>query len=134
MIAEYNALRALLESVPLLAGNIRQPDGDDEPTRGTYLVTFPAAPEALDDGRWATIPRPDSDAEYSFPVRAVSTDDEGVMLIAHAVMGLVGERLTVSGRKCDPITVDFDPIKKDNSVSPALFFMNMWIEFWSRRS
>lgn len=132
MNAEYNALKALLESVPLLAGNVHGPD-EEEPKRGTYLLTFPAGPEGLDDARWATIPRPDSDAEYSFPLRAVSTDLTGVMLIADAVRGLVGRKLTVAGRRCDPITVEFDPVKKDNAVSPALFFMNMWVEFWSRR-
>lgn len=132
MNAEYNALKVLLESVPLLAGSVHGPD-EEEPKRDTYLLVFPAGPDDMDDTRWAAIPRPDSDAEYSFPLRAVSTDLAGVMLIADAVRGLVGRKLTVAGRRCDPITVEFDPVKKDNAVSPALFFMNMWVEFWSRR-
>lgn len=132
MNAEYSALKVLLESVPPLSGSVHGPD-EEEPKRDTYLLTFPAGPEELDDARWATIPRPESDAEYSFPLRAVSTDLAGVMLIADAVRGLVGRKLTVAGRRCDPITVEFDPVKKDNAVSPALFFMNMWVEFWSRR-
>lgn len=135
MIAEFAAVKSLLEAVPLLSGSVRDADMDDkEPARGTYLLVFPAAPEVLSDGRWGSVPLPESDADYSFPVRAVSTDVDGVMLIANAVKGLVGSKVTVSGRKCDPLTVDFDPIKKDNSVSPALFFMNMWIEFTSRRA
>lgn len=132
MIAEFNALKVLLESVSLLAGNVHGPD-DEEPKRGTYLLVFPAGPEKLDDARWATVARPGSDAEYSFPLRAVSTDVAGVMLIADAVRGLVGRKLTVVGRRCDPLMVEFDPVKKDNAVSPALFFMNMWVEFSSRR-
>lgn len=132
MIAEFKALKVLLESVPLLAGNVHGPD-EEEPKRDTYLLVFPAGPEELDDARWATVARPGSDAEYSFPLRAVSTDVAGVMLIADAVRGLVGRKLTVVGRRCDPVTVEFDPVKKDNAVSPALFFMNMWVEFSSRR-
>ncbi len=132
MIAEYNALKGLLGSVPLLSASVFEPD-DEEPKRGTYLLVFSAGPEGLDDDRWGSIPRPESDAGYSFPLRAVSSDVAGVMLIADAVRGLVGKKPTVAGRRCDPITVEFDPVKKDNSVSPALFFMNMWVEFWSRR-
>ena len=133
MIAEFDAVKTLLGSVSLLAGSVFTPD-DPEPARGTYLLVFPAGPEDMDDQRWSTVPVPGSDAEYSFPLRAVAQDVAGVMLIADAVKGLVGSKPNVSGRRCDPLTVEFDPVKKDNSVSPALFFMDMWVEFWSRRS
>jgi len=132
VIAEHEAVKVMLEAIPLLAGSVVEPD-DPEPARGTYLVVFLAGPEDLDDQRWGSVPQPDSDAEFSIPVRAVSTDTAGVGLIADAVKGLVGRKPIVAGRRCDPITVEFDPFKKDNAVSPPLFFMDMWIEFWSRR-
>ena len=132
MIAEFNAVKSLLESVPILSGHVYGPD-DEEPARGAYLLVFPAGPEDMDDQRWSAVPDPKSDAEYSFPLRAVAEDRHRLMLIADAVKGLVGRKPTVAGRRCDPLTVDFDPMKKDNAVSPALVFMNMWMEFWSRR-
>lgn len=132
MIAEFNAVKSLLEGVSILSGSVFEPD--DDVARSTYVLVFPAGPEAMDDQRWSTTPKPSSDAQFSIPIRAVSEDVEGVGLIAEAVRGLVGTKPTVAGRKCDPVTVEFDPVKKDNSVSPALFFMDMWVEFWSRRS
>lgn len=133
MIAEFNGLKSLLESVSLLSGHVVGPD-DEDPARVTYLLLFPAGPDDMGDQRWSTVPLPDSDSDYSFPVRAVAEDLAGVMLIADAVKGLVGSKPTVAGRKCDPLTVEFDPVKKDNAVSPALFFMDMWVEFTSRRA
>jgi len=134
VIAEFNAVKSKLSAVPILSGHVFTPD-DEEQARGTYLLVFPAGPESMDDERDQTMvtTTSGSDAEYSFNVRAVAPDVAGVGLIAEAVKSLVGTKVTVSGRRCDPITVVFDPVKKDNSVSPALFFMDMWVEFWSRR-
>lgn len=136
MIAEFEGVRALLESKPLLSGKVVDTAvADDGSTvRGNYLVMFGAGPERVDDGRWGAIPRPGSDQQFSFPVRAVGTDPDAVRLIGEAVLSLVGVKPAVVGRRCDPVTVDFGAAKTDTSVAPPLFFMDMWVEFWSRRA
>lgn len=135
-MSEFDALKALLESVPELAGRVRDSvtDRDGGLVRGTYLVLYGAGPSELDDGRYGGIPRPDSDALYEFPLRAVSIDAEGVRLLAGLVQSVVGRKPSVADRKTDPLTVEFEAAQVDNSVSPPLHFMDMHVEFWSRRS
>lgn len=135
-MSEYDALETLLRSNGQLSGRVRDSVTDEhgEVVRSTYLVLYGAGPEELDDGRWATIPRPDSDALYAFPVKAVSTDGEGVRLLAKLVQGFVGRKPSLAGRRCDPIAVDFGEAGVDNTVSPPMHFMDMHIEFWCRRA
>lgn len=136
MIAEFNGVKALLQAVPLLAGKVVDTAvvDDGKLVRANYLVLSGAGPEELDDGRWGSIPRPESDALYEFPAKAVGTDPEAVRLISDAVQSVVGKKPTVAGRRCDPVTVDFDDVKRDNSVSPPMFFMDMWVITTSRRA
>lgn len=135
MIAEWGAVKVLLEAVPGLAGRIKDTaiEDDGKAVRGTYLVLFGAGPESLDDERYGAIPRPLSDAQYSFPVRAVSDDAAGVRLLADRVQSVVGVKPVIAERTVDPVTVVFNNVKADNSVSPPLYFMDMWVEFASRR-
>lgn len=135
-MSEFDALRALLESDPQLMERVRDSatDRDGEVVRSTYLVLYGAGPDELDDGRWGSIPRPDSDALYVFPVKAVSEDAEGVRLLVNLVKGFVGKKASVAGRRCDPIKIDFEAAQVDNTVSPPMHFMDMHIEFWCRRA
>lgn len=135
-MSEFDALRALLESESQLSGRVRDSVTNEkgELVRGTYLVLFGAGPEELDDGRLGSIPRPDSDAVYAFPAKAVSTDAEGVRLVARLVQNFVGRKPVLVGRRCDPVTVDFEVSRVDNTVSPPMHFMDMHIEFGSRRA
>lgn len=134
-MSEFDALKGLLESAPLLAGRVRDSVTDErgEVVRATYLVLFGAGPDELDDGRWGSIPRPESDALYVFPLKAVSTDAEGVRLLADAVRGFVGRKPVLAGRRCDPLVVEFQEARVDNSVSPPMHYMDMLVEFGSRR-
>lgn len=135
-MSEFDGVKALLESDPQLVGRVVDTavKDDGDVVRGTYLVLFGAGPESLDDDRYGSIPRPDSDAMFSLPVRAVSGDPEGVRLLSGRVRSFVGSKPVVVGRRCDPVTVRFDQVKADTSVSPPLYFMDMWVEFTSRRS
>lgn len=135
-MSEFDAVKSLLESNSQLAGRVRDSVTDEhgEIVRSTYLVLYGSGPDDLDDGRWGSIPRPESDAEYSFPLRAVSTDAEGVRLLVKLVQGFVGRKPTVPGRRCDPIRVFFEDAQVDNSVSPQLHYMDMSVEFTSRRA
>lgn len=135
-MTEFDAVKALLESDSQLAGRVRDTavEDDGKAVRGTYLVLFGAGPESLDDDRLGEIPRPESDAAYSFPLRAVSGDPEGVRLLLGRVRSFVGRKPVLDGRRCDPVTVVFEAVKVDNSVSPPLYFSDMWVEFTSRRA
>ena len=134
-MSEFDAAKVLLESVPLLAGKVHEAAlvDDGKAVRANYVVLFGAGPDELDDDRYGSIPRPDSDAAQEFPGRAVGTDPGAVRLILSAVQSLVGRKPVVSGRRCDPVVVEFDPVKVDNSVSPPLFVSDFWVRFWSRR-
>ena len=138
MIAEFAAVKALFEAVPLLAGKVHDSafDKDGEVARGNYVVLYGAGPDVLDDGREVsvTIARPDSDADYEFGGKAVGTDPGAVLLILDAAKSLVGRKPVVPGRRCDPITVDFERVKVDNSVSPPLYFSDFFVSFTSRRA
>lgn len=135
-MSEFDAVRSLLEDAPMLSGRVRDTAVTDkgEVVRDNYVVLFGAGPDALDDGRYGSIPRPESDAEFEFPGRAVGTDPEAVRLILHAVRQVVGKKPLVAGRRCDPVVVDFESVKVDNSVSPPLYFSDFWVRFWSRRA
>ncbi len=134
-MSEFDAVRLLLTGVPALSGRVRDTavTDDGKAVRGNYVVLFGAGPDGLDDARYGSIPRPDSDAEFDLPGRAVGTDPEAVRLILHAVRQIVGKKPVVAGRKCDPVVVDFEHVQVDNSVSPPLFFSDFWVKFWSRR-
>ena len=134
-MSEFDAVKLLLESVPVLSGKVHEAAlvDDGKAVRANYVVLFGAGPESLDDERYGDVPRPESDAEYSFPGRAVGTDPGAVRLELSAVQSLVGRKPVVAGRRCDPVVVEFDPVKVDNSVSPPMFFSDFWVRFWSRR-
>lgn len=134
-MSEFNAVKQLLESAPMLSGRVVDTAiaDDGKAVRGNYVVLFGAGPDDLDDGRYAGIARPDSDAEFSIAAKAVGTDPEAVRLILDEVRSLVGRKPLVSGRRCDPVRVEFTSVKVDNAVSPPLYFSDFWVHFWSRR-
>lgn len=136
MIAEFDAVKALFGAVPVLAGKVKDSAFDEfgKVARGNYVVLYGAGPD-LDDERDRTmvIPRPDSDAEYEFGGKAVGTDPGAVLLILDAAKSLVGRKPVVTGRRCDPLMIDFGSVKVDNSVSPPLFFSDFFVSFTSRR-
>lgn len=133
-MSEFDAVWVLLESV--FPGRVRDTAVTDkgDVVRDNYVVLFGAGPESLDDERYGAIPRPDSDAAFEFPARAIGTDPGAVRLILLKAQTMVGRKPLVSGRRCDPVVVEFDPVKVDNSVSPPLYFSDFWVRFGSRRA
>ncbi|MFF8817269.1 hypothetical protein ACF07D_04625 [Leucobacter sp. NPDC015123] len=134
MITEWEAAKALLESVGL-QGRVRDAPTDDkgEVVRADYVVLYGAGPDGLGDGRYGTVPRPESDADYEFCVRGISGDAHGVRLLMERVLLAVGRKPVVAGRRTDPVTISFEKAKVDNSVSPPLHFQDAWLKFTSRR-
>lgn len=107
MIAEFTAFRTRLAAHALLSGKVetavRLTDGG-EPVRANYVVAKPAGPDRLRDDRYTATQEPASKRRFTYDVRVVAVDADGVLLLANAVIGqLVGHVLTVTGRRCDPI-------------------------------
>lgn len=135
---EFAAVKARLEDAPQLTTKVFETarvDSSNGLIRDTYLILFGGGPESINDYRLAKNQDPDSDAEYEFDLRAVSTTAAGARAlwrIAHRQ--LVGHILTVDGRRCDPLRFeDSEPVQPDNSVKPPLFYIDSTYSLTSRR-
>lgn len=111
-------------------------DTAGKPVAGTYVVLFGGIPDSFDDGRLTIVNKADSDAEYLFTCRAVSTTADGVRSISQKVMNLlIGWTPNVSGRKCTPIEFDFSSdVRSDMSILPPLFYADIDVKFNSSRA
>lgn len=139
MRAEFTAFRTLLDGGAVLSGKvetaIRREDGD--PVRDNYAVLYPSIPGRLKDHRYAAPPDPNADRTLTYDVRAVATSADGAFLLADAaVQRVVGQTLTVAGRRCDPIelveAVEEGRIQYDRTSD--LYFIDMSFRFMSRRA
>lgn len=137
MRAHFNAFRALLLAVPMLANkvysNVRVTAG--QPVRANYLVHFPDGPAALSDDRFTARQSVDSRSRWRYDVRVVAVDADGLLLLADAVLTLIGKVPTVDARRCEPVSLvpgveegkgRFDPVTD-------LHYLDLSFEFWSRR-
>jgi hypothetical protein len=138
MLAHFLAFKALLVAVSVLANkvfsNVRVTNG--QPVRANYVVLFPDGPADLDDNRLTALQRVDSRARYRYDVRVVAVDADGLLMLADAVMSLIGKIPNVTGRKCDPVSLvpgveegkgRFDPVTD-------LHYLDLSFEFVSRRA
>ena len=138
MLAHFLAFKALLLAVSVLANkvfsNVRVTNG--QPVRANYVVLFPDGPADLDDNRLTALQRVDSRARYRYDVRVVAVDADGLLMLADAVMSVIGKTPNVTGRKCDPVSLvpgveegkgRFDPVTD-------LHYLDLSFEFQSRRT
>jgi hypothetical protein len=135
--AHYAAVKARLETDTALAGQVRDTvfDGAGEVVRGSYVVLFGGAPDALDDGRLTRIQDIDSTATYVYTVRSVSTTPGGVRSVVSKVLDkLVGFSPTVTGRRCDTIRLTHSRgVQIDSTVKAPLYFEDDEFTLVSRR-
>jgi len=134
----YAAVRAKIEEDTLLLGLISDTirlTEDKKYSRETYIVLGGGPPEVLDDARLAKGQDPDSDAEYVYDVRIVAVDADGARKVCDRVVAqLVGARLQVEGRRCDPIRLSHaDPVDFETSVRPPLAVIDLEFTLYSRR-
>lgn len=138
MRAHFSAFRSRLEAHPVLAGKVetavRITNGT--PVRANYAVAFPGAPDKLGDNRFTAPQQRDSDAEYTFDVRLVATDADGVLKLADAALDqIVGHSLAVEGRNCAPARlvegVEEGRVEYDRQSN--LYYLDLSFRFWSRR-
>ncbi|WP_433584551.1 hypothetical protein [Microbacterium hydrocarbonoxydans] len=138
MAEEWAAFRSRLEESPIIAGKIspivrRDKDGA---VRESYIVAKSARPDRLRDARYTATPRPDSNRRYTWDVRVVAVDADGLDILGDAVLAqAVGHVLTVSGRVCDPIELVENVEEGDGyDRTTDLFFRDFSFRFWSRRA
>lgn len=136
MRLHYLAFKALVEGRSGLAGkvfsSVRITNG--QPVSANYVVLFPDSPADLDDARFTAVQRAGSRARYRYDVRVVAVDAEGMLMLADAVMGLVGLVPSVAGRVCERIRLvpAVEEGKGRHDSVTGLHFMDLTFEFWSR--
>ena len=138
MRAHFAAFQALLLAVSILANkvftNVRVTNGT--PVRTNYIVLFPDGPNELDDDRYLARQAVDSKSRWRFDVRVVAVDADGLMLLADAVLSLIGKVPAVEGRRCDPVSLvpGVEEGKARYDTVTDLHFLDLSFEFVSRRA
>lgn len=136
MLAHFLAFKALLLAVPMLANkvysNVRITNG--QPVRANYIVLFPDAPADLSDNRLTALQRVDSRARYRYDVRIVAVDADGLLMLADAVMSLIGKVPMVTGRNCTPVKLvpGVEEGKGRYDSVTDLHYLDLSFEFWSQ--
>lgn len=136
MLAHFLAFKALMVSVAVLSNkvfaNVRVTAG--QPVRANYVVLFPDAPADLGDGRLTSLQRVGSRARYRYDVRIVAVDAEGLLMLADAVMSLIGKVPNVSGRSCTPtqLVPGVEEGRGRFDSVTDLHYMDLSFQFWSQ--
>lgn len=136
MKKHFDAMRALLVAVPMLSNkiysNVRVTNG--QPVRTNYVVLFPDAPADLGDNRYLARQRRDSKSRWRYDVRVVAVDSDGLLLLADAVLGLIGQVPVVAGRRCDPVSLvpGVEEGKGRYDSVTDLHYLDLSFEFVSR--
>lgn len=139
MRAEFTAFKTRLAAHSLLSGKVfdavRLTDSG-EVVRANYVVVRPAGPDRLSDARYAGLQAPASKRRFTFDVRVVAVDADGVLLLAEAAVAqMVGYSLTVTGRRCDPIgLVEGVEEAFEFDRTTRLHWVDLSFRFWSRRA
>lgn len=138
MRAHFNAFRSLLIAVSILSNkvfsNVRITNG--APVRANYVILFPDGPAELDDNRYLARQSPGSKSRWRYDVRVVAVDVDGLLLLADAVLSLVGEVPLADGRRCDPVSLvpGVEEGKGRYDQVTDLHYLDLSFEFWSRRA
>lgn len=136
MRAHFNAFRALLVAVSILSNkvfsNVRITNGT--PVRANYVILFPDGPAELGDGRLTSLQRAVSRAKYRYDVRVVAVDADGLLLLADAVLSLIGAVPVVDGRDCTPVKLvpGVEEGKGRYDSVTDLHYLDLSLEFWSQ--
>jgi hypothetical protein len=128
MLDEFAAVKTAL-SAGALSGKVfdtARRDNTGALVREAYAILYGGAPDRLSDERFTAAQRPESRATYVYTVRAVAPDADGVRYVmSKAITNLVGVRLAIAGRVCNPITLELgNDVQQDDSVPDSLYFMD----------
>lgn len=100
------------------------------------MVARSAKPDRLDDHRFMNVPVFESARRFTYDVRVVTVDADGLDTLGDAVLRqIVGHRLAVPGRACDPVRLVEDVEEGDGyDRASDLFWRDFSFRFWSRRA
>lgn len=133
----YAAVKSRLLADPALTGKVHDTalvDAGGLPVVGTYAILYGGAPDLLASNRFTAPQSVDSDAEYVYTIRAVSTTADGVRSVQSKVAAqLVGHALVVAGRQCRVEQTDTTEIDWDKATNPPLFFADQEFTVYSSR-
>lgn len=135
MLAHFNALKALLVAVTILSNkvfsNVRITNGT--PVRANYVILFPDAPADF-QLRFTEQQNLGARTRWRYDVRVVAVDVDGLLLLADAVMSLIGAVPIVAGRKCDPVKLVPGVEEGKGRYDPLtdLHYLDLSFQFWSQ--
>jgi hypothetical protein len=138
MIAEtYEALKSRLEAHPQLADIVFDSvlyDGDGRLRTDPYVIVYPSIPEEISSGRYTAVADFEATGTFVYDVRTVGPSAAVCARLTDKVLAqLLGHRLVVEGRRCDPITLDSSgDVRADAAVKPPLFYADMGFELVNR--
>jgi hypothetical protein len=103
--------------------------------RGTYVIIFGGGPDRLDDERLTSPQLPDSEADFIYPVRSVSTTPAGARATAdHVMQAVLGKTPAVAGRSCSRVRMEpSGGVETDDNAVPPLFYCDDEYSFTSSR-
>jgi hypothetical protein len=131
----FNAFKALLVAVSILANkvfsNVRVTNG--QPVRANYVVLFPDGPADF-QLRFTERQNLGARTRWRYDVRVVAVDADGLLLLADAVMSLIGAVPVVEGRTCDPVRLVPGVEEGKGRYDPVtdLHYLDLSFEFWSQ--
>lgn len=138
MLDEFAAFKARMEASPILAGKVHRTVRKDSTgtVRANYVVAKSSAPDRMTDARLTGVDSFDSDRRYTYDVRVVAVDGDGLDVLAEAALRqLVGHRLVVPGRSCTPIELVPNVEQADgHDRTTDLLFRDFSVRFWSNRT
>lgn len=138
MRAEWQAFKSRIESHPILVSSVYPVVRRDKHglVKDNYLVARSSAPDRVTDNRYTAVQRYESDRRFTYDVRVVTVDADGLDTWGEAVLShLVGHELVVAGRKCDPISLVENVEEGDGfDTNAELFYRDFSFRFWSRRA
>lgn len=135
MRPHFNAFKALLVAVSILANkvysNVRVTNG--APVRSNYVVLFPDGPADF-QLRFTEKQNLGARIRWRYDVRVVAVDADGLLMLADAVMSLIGVVPVVEGRTCEPVRLVPGVEEGKGRYDPVtdLHYLDLSFEFWSQ--
>lgn len=135
--ATFDALKSRIETAQGMSGkvfnSVRFKDGGGLAYEN-YVIVNPTVPDEFASDRYLATAVFDSRATFLFDLRAVGTSQGACTKVIERTLGvLLGQRLTIAGRTCDPIMLDTPgKVRPDESVKPFLYYADFAVEVITR--
>ena len=140
--AHYSAFETRVKArVPALSAFVfdgdAPPNADGTVKRASYVVLHDMGFDVQDDARLTVTVQDAADGMYRVVGRVVGETRAAVRAVVDVLKSqLVGQVLTIAGRRCEPIAVESGPhpVERDDDVSPPLFWVDLDFIWRSQRA